>query len=73
MTFLCGETTRFSSRDILATWIRPLIAEMIGPFVLVSIGAGAIMTATGQHSNDNYIFIPRSVGFPEQVPGERHK
>jgi aquaporin Z len=42
----------FLPADLLANWIRPLIAEMIGPFALVFIGAGAIMTATGQHFSD---------------------
>ncbi len=42
----------FLPADLLAKWIRPLLAEMIGPFALVFIGAGAIMTATGQGWGD---------------------
>jgi MIP family channel proteins len=42
----------FLPADLLANWIRPLVAEMIGPFALVFIGAGAIMTATGQGWSD---------------------
>ena len=38
----------FLPEDLLADWIRPLIAEFIGPFALVFIGAGAIMTAVTQ-------------------------
>jgi len=38
----------FVPKDILEGWIRPLIAEMIGPFALVLIGAGSIMTAYTQ-------------------------
>jgi aquaporin TIP len=38
----------FLPGDLLANWIRPLLAEMIGPFALVFIGAGAIMTAYTQ-------------------------
>jgi aquaporin TIP len=35
----------FMPADILNDWIRPLIAEAIGPFALTFIGAGSIMTA----------------------------
>src|ERR1700674_2278355 len=42
----------FLPADLLENWIRPLLAEMIGPFTLVFIGAGAIMTATGQGWSD---------------------
>lgn len=35
----------FLPEDLLANWIRPLIAEFIGPFALTFIGAGAIMVA----------------------------
>ncbi len=38
----------FLPEDLLAAWIRPLIAEFIGPFALVFIGAGAILTAITQ-------------------------
>ena len=39
---------KFISPSLLAGWIRPLIAEFMGPFALVFIGAGAIMTAYSQ-------------------------
>ena len=42
----------FIPRDILEGWIRPLIAEMIGPFALVLIGAGSIMMASTQGFNN---------------------
>ncbi len=42
----------FVSRDLLAEWIRPLIAEFLGPFALVLIGAGSIMTAKTQGFSD---------------------
>jgi aquaporin Z len=38
----------FVPEDLLDRWIRPLIAEFIGPFALVFIGAGAILTAGTQ-------------------------
>ena len=38
----------FLPADLLASWIRPLIAEFIGPFALVFIGAGSIMLAYTQ-------------------------
>lgn len=38
----------FLDNDLLDGWIRPLIAEFIGPFALVFIGAGAILTAITQ-------------------------
>jgi MIP family channel proteins len=42
----------FLPADILSQWVRPLIAEAIGPFALVLIGAGAIMTAYTQEWGD---------------------
>ena len=42
----------FLPADLLAKWIRPLLAEMIGPFALVFMGAGAIMTATSNGFGD---------------------
>jgi aquaporin Z len=42
----------FLPADLLANWIRPLLAEMIGPFALVFIGAGSIMTATSRGLGD---------------------
>ncbi len=42
----------FLPADLLANWIRPLLAELIGPFALVFIGAGAIMTAYTQNFSD---------------------
>ncbi|MBI2724483.1 MAG: MIP family channel protein [Chloroflexi bacterium] len=42
----------FLPADLLAAWVRPLIAEFIGPFALVLIGAGAIMTAASQGFNN---------------------
>jgi MIP family channel proteins len=38
----------FLPRDLLAAWIRPLVAEFIGPFALTLIGAGSIMLAKTQ-------------------------
>lgn len=37
--------SNFLPQDIIDNWIAPLIAEMIGPFALVLIGAGSIMLA----------------------------
>jgi aquaporin Z len=37
--------SNFLPKDILEDWIAPLIAEMIGPFALVLLGAGSIMLA----------------------------
>jgi MIP family channel proteins len=34
--------------DVLVGWVRPLMAEFIGPFALVFIGAGSILTALTQ-------------------------
>jgi aquaporin TIP len=42
----------FLPADLLANWIRPLLVEMIGPFALVFMGAGAIMTATSNGFGD---------------------
>lgn len=38
----------FVPRDLLERWVRPLLAEFIGPFALVFIGAGALMAAVTQ-------------------------
>jgi MIP family channel proteins len=38
--------------DDLLTWIRPLVAEFIGPFALVFIGAGSILLAITQGYGD---------------------
>lgn len=38
----------FLPRDLLAGWVRPLLAEMIGPFALTFIGAGSILLAVTQ-------------------------
>lgn len=38
----------FLPADLLAKWIRPLLAEFIGPFALTFIGAGSIMLAVTQ-------------------------
>ncbi len=38
----------FVPDELLDRWVRPLIAEFIGPFALVFIGAGAILTAITQ-------------------------
>ncbi len=42
----------FLPQDLLAQWIRPLVAEFIGPFALVFIGAGSILTAITQGYGD---------------------
>lgn len=42
----------FLPRDLLDTWVRPLVAEAIGPFALVFLGAGTILTATSQGWGD---------------------
>lgn len=39
---------QFIDEDLLEGWIRPLIAEAIGPFALVFIGAGSILLAATQ-------------------------
>ncbi len=38
----------FAPADVLADWIRPLIAEFLGPFALMFLGAGSIMLAVTQ-------------------------
>ena len=38
----------FLSAELLANWIRPLLAEFIGPFALTLVGAGSIMLAKTQ-------------------------
>jgi MIP family channel proteins len=42
----------FLPQDVLADWVRPLIAEFIGPFALVFAGAGSVMLAGTQGFND---------------------
>src|SRR4029079_19000796 len=42
----------FLPEALLANWIRPLISEAIGPFALVLIGAGSIMTAQAEGFNN---------------------
>jgi aquaporin Z len=42
----------FLPADLLDEWIRPLIAEFIGPFALVFAGAGSIMLAITQGYGD---------------------
>jgi aquaporin TIP len=42
----------FLDPGLLANWIRPLIAEFIGPFALTFIGAGSIMVAFTQGFNN---------------------
>jgi MIP family channel proteins len=42
----------FLPADLLEKWIRPLIAEMIGPFALTFLGAGSIMLAVTQGYGD---------------------
>jgi len=37
--------SNFLPKDLIDNWIAPLIAEMIGPFALVLMGAGSIMLA----------------------------
>jgi aquaporin TIP len=44
--------TRFVAPDVLDAWIRPLIVEFIGPFALVSAGAGSILLAYTQGYGD---------------------
>jgi aquaporin Z len=38
----------FLPTDVLEKWVRPLVAEFIGPFALTFIGAGAIMLSVTQ-------------------------
>ena len=38
----------FLPEELLANWIRPLIAEFIGPFALTFLGAGSILLAVTQ-------------------------
>lgn len=42
----------FLPRELLADWIRPLLAEFIGAFALTLIGAGSIMMAKTQGYNN---------------------
>lgn len=42
----------FLPEDLLDRWVRPLVAEFIGPFALVFMGAGAILTAGSQGFGD---------------------
>lgn len=42
----------FVPADLLDRWVRPLVAEAIGPFALVFIGAGSIMVAFTQGFGD---------------------
>jgi aquaporin TIP len=36
--------SNFLPEEALANWVRPLIAEFLGPFALVFVGAGSILT-----------------------------
>ena len=56
----------FLPEDLLDRWIRPLIAEFIGPFALVFIGAGAIMTAGTQGFNQSLEVFPVEFGLQIQ-------
>jgi MIP family channel proteins len=42
----------FMPADVLANWVRPLLAEFIGPFALVFAGAGSILLAASQGYGD---------------------
>jgi aquaporin Z len=42
----------FMPNDLLERWVRPLVAEFIGPFALVFLGAGSILTAASQGYGD---------------------
>jgi MIP family channel proteins len=42
----------YMDEDLLDSWVRPLIAEMIGPFALVFVGAGSILLAATQGYGD---------------------
>jgi MIP family channel proteins len=42
----------FLPADVLERWVRPLVAEFIGPFALVFAGAGSIMLAVTQGYGD---------------------
>ena len=42
----------FAPADLLADWIRPLIAEFLGPFALMFLGAGSAMLAVTQGFNN---------------------
>jgi MIP family channel proteins len=42
----------FLPEELLANWIRPLLAEAIGPFALVLMGAGSIMVAVTEGFGD---------------------
>lgn len=52
----------FLPEDLLEEWVRPLIAEFIGPFALVFIGAGAILTAITQGWSDGGTLVSVALG-----------
>jgi aquaporin Z len=41
-------STQRPNEDMMNEWVRPLIAEVIGPFALVFMGAGAIIVTQGE-------------------------
>jgi MIP family channel proteins len=48
--------------EALDSWIRPLLVEFIGPFALVFIGAGSILTAITQGYGDGGTLLLVAVG-----------
>ena len=56
--------SNFLPKDIIENWIAPLIAEMIGPFALVLLGAGSIMLAytRGYTEGDALVMIALAHG-----------
>lgn len=52
----------FAPRDLVQKWLAPFIAEMIGPFALVLIGAGAIMTAQTKGFGDGGTLLAVALG-----------
>ncbi len=49
--------SNFLPKDIIENWIAPLIAEMIGPFALVLLGAGSIMLAYTRGYTEGYALV----------------
>jgi aquaporin Z len=66
----------FLPADLLEAWIRPLIAEFIGPFALVFIGVGSIMLAYTQGFSDGgtlvMVALAHGLAFGLMIAGAGH-